>query len=65
MSGVRSFTVLRFVGKRRENYVFRVCMVLHEDIMVWGRLFRVSRVMCVIFRVCMSLREIFYGLYVT
>ena len=27
MSGVRSFTVWRFVEKRRENSVFRVCMV--------------------------------------
>ena len=34
VSGVRSFTVWRFVGKRRENSVFRVCMVLHGDIMV-------------------------------
>ena len=35
MSGVCSFSVWRFVGKRRENSVFRVCMVLHGDIMVW------------------------------
>ena len=36
VSGVHSFTVWRFVGKRRENSVFRVCMVLHGEIMVWG-----------------------------
>ena len=59
VSGVRSFTVWRFVGKRRENSVFRVCMVFHRDIMVWGRLLRVSRVTCVVFKVCMSLRERF------
>ena len=36
VSGVRSFSVWRFVEKRRENSVFRACMVLHGDIMVWG-----------------------------
>ena len=30
------FSVWRFVGKRRENSVFRLCMVLHGDIIVWG-----------------------------
>ena len=36
VSGVRSFTVWRFVGKRRENSMFRVYMVLHGGITVWG-----------------------------
>ena len=36
VSGVRSFTVWQFVGKSRENPVFRVCMVFHGDIMVQG-----------------------------
>ena len=35
-SGVRTFTVWQFVGKRRENSAFGVCMVLHEDIIVYG-----------------------------
>ena len=35
-SGVRSFTIWRLVGKRRENFAFGVYMVLHEDIMVQG-----------------------------
>ena len=45
---MRTFTVWQFVGKRRENSAFEVCMVLHGDIMVQGRWFSVSMVMCVV-----------------
>ena len=45
---MRTFTVWQFVGKRRENSAFGVCMVLHGDIMVHGWFFSVSMLMCVI-----------------
>ena len=33
---MRTFTVGKFIGKRRENSAFGVCMVLNGDIKVQG-----------------------------
>ena len=59
MSGVCSFTVWRFVGKRRDNYMFRVlwfCMkILWFGLTVKG----FPGDVCRVFRVCMSLIERF------
>ena len=45
---MRTVTIWQFVGKRRENSAFGVCMVLHRDVMVQGRLSSVSMVMSVV-----------------